>query len=92
MSASFVLRSLKFPRVAECVHWFVATKQGVARAKHVLSLVEGTPRTPSPEVVNLLCGPFDCAQDMLCAFARDIPSLVAALPRFALLLSQNGLK
>ena len=26
-------------------------KQGFARAKHVLSLVEGTPRTPSPEVV-----------------------------------------
>src|SRR6266568_9314931 len=32
-----------------------------------------TPRTPSPEV-KFLCGPFDVAQDMLCAFARDIPS------------------
>jgi hypothetical protein len=40
-----------------------------------------TPRTPTPEV-QFFCGSFDAAQDMLCAFARDIPSFgcgVAAL-------------
>jgi hypothetical protein len=39
-------------------------KQGIAPAK--------TPRAPSSEVY-FLCGPFDLAQDMLCAFAGDIP-------------------
>ena len=51
----------------------MAIQNGFSRAKPVLSNVEGTPRTPSPEV-NFFAGPFDVAQDMLCAFARDIPS------------------
>jgi hypothetical protein len=49
----------------------------IARAKHVLSSkVEGTPRTQRKisSYLSELGGPFDLAQDMLGAFARDILS------------------
>jgi hypothetical protein len=46
----------------------------IERAKHVLSEIEGTPRTQRKisSYLSELGGPFGVAQDMLCAFARDI--------------------
>ena len=46
-------------------------RRGITRAKHVLSYVEGTPRTPSSELISLTFAPL-----------REIfRVLVAALPR-----------
>jgi hypothetical protein len=58
--------TLKFSLLAQIFRWPVAIKTGICSRQDAKNAKSGS---------LILCGSFDVAQDMLCAFARDIPSL-----------------